>query len=121
VRRWIVAAVVALVLWPSPGPSQPLGPRVVGWETTLKLDWSVAEDRGRRVVHDYIANQGGFSAAKIRLLVDALDDGRVVGQRVSWLSEIVTPGTRAYFTVPVPAQAPSYRVTVFDYDLRRGG
>jgi hypothetical protein len=120
-KRWIAAAAVTLFLWPLPGRSQPLVPLVVGWETLFNLDWSVGEDRGQRVVHGYVANQSGWAVARMRLLVDALEDGRVVGQRVSWVSESLTPGTRAYFAIPVPAQSPTYRVAVFEYEIRRGG
>src|SRR5262245_21962234 len=120
-KRWIGAVAVALVLWPLPGRSQPLVPLVVGWETMFSIDWSVGEERGRRVVQGYVVNQGGEAAARMRLLVEAIEDGRVVGQRVSWLSETLTPGTRAYFAIPAPAQSPTYRVTVFDYEIRRGG
>jgi hypothetical protein len=120
-KHWIAAAAVILVLWPLAGRSQPLSPLVVGGETTFPIDWSVGEEGGRRVVRGHVANQGGWPVARVRLLVDALEDGRVVGQRVSWLGETLTPGTRAYFTIPVPAQSPTYRVSVFDYEIRRGG
>lgn len=120
-RRWIAAAAVTLVLWPLPGRSQSLVPLVVGWETTFAIDWSVGEQRGQRVVHGYVDNRGGWAVARMRLLVDALEDGRVVGQRVGWVAEPLTPGTRAYFAIPVPAQTPTYRVAVFEYEIRRGG
>jgi hypothetical protein len=120
-KRWIAAAAVTLVLWPLPGGSQPLVPLVVGRETEFSTEWSVGEERGQRVVWGYVTNRGGKAAARMRLLVDAIEDGRVVGQRVSWLGETLTPGSRAYFRIPVPAQAPAYRVTVFDYEIRRSG
>ncbi len=120
-KRWIAAAAVTLALWPLPGRSQPLVPLVVGRETEFSIDWSVGEERGRRVVQGYVTNRGGEAAARMRLLVDAIEDGRVVGQRLSWLGDTLTPGTRAYFTIPVPAPAPTYRVTIFDYEIRRGG
>lgn len=120
-KRWLAAAAVTLALWPLPGRSQPLVPLVVGWETNFSVDWSVGEDRGQRVVHGYVDNRSGWAAARMRMLVDAIEDGRVVGQRVSWLGDTLTPGTRAYFTIPVPAAAPSYRVSVFEYEIRRGG
>jgi hypothetical protein len=120
-KRWIAAAAVTLALWPLPGRSQSLVPLVVGWESMFSIDWSVGEERGQRVVQGYVSNHGGWNAARMRLLVDAIEGGRVVGQRVSWLGDTLTPGTRAYFTIPVPAPASSYRVSVFEYEIRRGG
>src|SRR5262245_65791995 len=108
IKRWIAAGTAVLLMWPVSGRSQPLVPLVVGWETMFGIDWSVGEDRGQRVVHGYVANRGGEAAARMRLLVEAIENGRVVGQRVSWLSETLTPGTRAYFAIPAPAQTPTY-------------
>jgi hypothetical protein len=117
--RLAVALVLALVLSPLPGSSQQLRPLVVEWETKFRIDSSLGEDRGQRVVQGYIDNTSGDAIKRIRLLVDALEGERIVGQTVSWLGTDLTPGTRAYFKVPAPAQASAYRISVFDYDLRR--
>jgi hypothetical protein len=119
--RWIAAMTVALVLWPLPGQPQSLVTLVPGWDRMFSIEWSVGEHRGRRVVHGYVVNDGGQTAAKIRLLVESVDDGRVVDQHLTWLSDTLTPGTREYFAVPVPTSSKTYRVTVFDYHIRRGG
>lgn len=113
-----LALALLLVLAVSHGSgAQPLAPLVVGGERFFTLTWEVWEDGGRPVVGGYLKNEAGFTAMKIRLLVDALDSsGRVVGQRVSWFGDALTPGTRAYFEAPAPPRATTYRVSVFAYD-----
>ncbi len=114
-----MALMLALLLAPPPAASQQLVPLVVEWETNFRIDWSLGEARGQQVIQGYVDNHGSDSIKRIRLLVDAVEGGRVVRQAVSWLGTDLMPGTRAYFTAPVPAQASAYRVSVFDYDVRR--
>lgn len=120
-RRGIVALALALALGPLPVASQSLMPLVVGWEQTFALDWNVGEDRGQRVVQGYVVNRSGEPTKRIRLLVEAVEGGRVVGQRLEWLATDLTPGTRTFFKVPVPAPASAYRVSVFDFEFRKFG
>jgi hypothetical protein len=99
------------VAWP-----KVITPLVVGWEQFFKLDWQPAVRRGRPIVAGHILNDWGMPAASIQLLVDALDErGAVLGQRVEWLGTGLTPGMRAYFEVPAPAPAPTYRVSVYAF------
>jgi hypothetical protein len=118
-RRVMAVSVLALALGAQPGSSQQLMPLVVEWESMFRIDSSLGEDHGQRVVQGYVNNHSGDAIKRIRLLVDAVEGGRVVGQSVSWLGNDLTPGTRAYFKVPLPAPASGYRVSVFDYDIRR--
>lgn len=94
-----------------------------GWDQFFKLDWAPATRHGTTRIEGRILNEGIFSAARIRLLVDALDgSGNVVGQRLVWLlSPELTPGTRGYFDLPIPAPAVSYRVSVYSFDWQRRG
>ncbi len=119
-RRGVAVLILALVLGPQPGSSQEqLRPLVADWETMFRVERSLAEERGTQVT-GYVVNQSGFAVRRIRLLVDALEGGRVVGQRVSWVGSDLGPGGRKYFTAEVPAQASAYRVSVFDYEIRFG-
>src|SRR5262245_14474732 len=95
----------------------PLTPLVVGWEQFFRLDWQV-DQRGRQsVVWGHVLNDWGLPAARMRLLVEGLDtSGGIVGQKVAWVGSTLTPGTRQYFEVPVPWQAPTHRVSVFAFD-----
>ena len=95
-----------------------LTPLVIGWEQFFKVEWEAGERKGRPVVQGYIKNDWGMTAANVRLLVDGLDpSGQVVSQTVGWLGTQLTPGTRAYFEVPVKQPTPAYRVSVFAFDF----
>jgi hypothetical protein len=62
-------------------------------------------------------NDYGTPAARVQLLVDALDEsGQIVGQRVTWLGRTLGPFDSSYFEAPVPRKAPTYRVSVFAFD-----
>ncbi len=108
----------------APAERGSLQPLVVGWQQYFRLDWQAGERRGAPVVQGHIFNDAGFAASSIRLLVESLDAaGNVVDQQVAWLgTPELTPGTRAFFEVPLERAAASYRVSVFAFDwLQRGG
>jgi hypothetical protein len=116
-RPGLAALVLTLVALPQPGSSQEqLRPLVAEWETMFRIEPSAAVERGSRVT-GHVVNQSGLAMKRVRLLVDALEGGRVVGQRVSWLGTDLGPGRRAYFTAEVPAPASAYRVSVYDYEI----
>lgn len=105
-----------------PGPAAPLAPLVSGWEQYFKLDWKADSVKGQPVVWGHILNDWGVPARGIQLLVEGLDPrGQVTSQRVAWLGSDLTPGTRAYFEVPAPGAAPSYRVQVFAFEWIQAG
>ena len=122
--RAIVASVLLLVvLAPAVGqPAARLEPLMAGWEHYFTLNWQAGQRDGRAVVYGHIANNWGFAAANVRLLVDGVDDrGDIVSQTITWLGTQLTPGTTAPFEVAVDGQAPSYQVSVFAYDwVQRG-
>lgn len=117
------SALVVLVLALSAAhaaPAAPLTPLVVGWERFFKVEWQAPAGNGRPIT-GYILNDWGFPATRIQLLVEGLDQGgRVVGQRVEWLGASLPPGMRAYFEVPAPGPAPTYRVRVFAFEWLQG-
>ena len=118
-----VCALVVLVVALSAAhlaPAASLTPLVSGWEQFFKLEWQAPAGNGRPIT-GYILNDWGFSASRIQLLVEGLDQGgQVVGQRVEWLGALLTPGMRAYFEVPAPGPAATYRVRVFAFDWLQG-
>ena len=119
-RRAVAAMVLALMLAPLPGSSQEqLRPLVAEWETMFRVEPSVIDQRGPRVT-GHVVNQSGLATKRIRLLVEAVEGGRVIGQRVSWLGTDLGPGSRAYYTAEVPASASAYRVSVYDYEIKFG-
>ncbi|MGH7344327.1 MAG: hypothetical protein ACREK4_05400 [Candidatus Rokuibacteriota bacterium] len=94
---------------------------VAGWEHHFSLDWAVEPEQGdRRRVRGYVSSQLGESAEPVRVLAQALDSaGVVVGQRIAWVPGGVNGFQRAYFEVSHLPPAASYRVSVWDYDLRQ--
>ena len=99
-----------------------LTPLVVNGERYFRLEWQVADKNGHPVVHGQIRNEYGFTAQKVRLLVDSLDaNGAVTAQTISYLAFDLSPGTGAYFEARVPAPAASYRVSVFQWDWVQSG
>ncbi|MGH7388718.1 MAG: hypothetical protein ACREM3_04585 [Candidatus Rokuibacteriota bacterium] len=122
----LVAAVTALVLLTATGTglAAQLHPLIAGWEQYFKVEWQAGDRSGKPVVYGKVFNDFGMPAANVRLLVEGLDGGgAVTSQRVEWLGGgILEPGMRAYFEVPSPGAAPSYRVSVFAFDwVQMGG
>lgn len=122
IRR--ASAVIALVsvvwLWPNLATAQGsprYEPLVRGWEQFFRVTWEPFERWGRPSLGGYIVNDGGLTAMRAQLLVEALDpSGNVVKQTVQWVGSPIPPGARVYFEVPVPQSAPAYRVSVFAFD-----
>ena len=112
---------VAVTVGDRPGAAL-LTPLVVDGERYFRLEWQAADTNGSPVVHGRIRNEYGFTAQKVRLLVDSLDAiGAVTAQTIAYLAFDLTPGTGAYFEVRVPARAASYRVSVFQWDWSQSG
>lgn len=122
-RRTSVVIVPALVLaLAATALAAPLEPLVRGWEQFFRLEWNTGERGGEPVVYGHIVNEWGMPARSVRLLVDAIDPGgNVIGQQVTWVPGVLTPGTRAHFEAPAPAPAPTYRVSVFAFDWVQAG
>ena len=99
-----------------------LTPLVVDGERYFTLEWQAADTNGRPAVHGRIRNEFGFTARKVRLLVDSLDaTGAVTAQTISYVPFDMTPGTGAYFEATVPARAARYRVSVFQWEWVQSG
>ena len=102
----------------SPASVQSSG--IYGTDNYFKLEWQPDERRGKAVVSGYVTNQWGISVNNVRLRVEALDTaGGVTATYIGYVFGDVTPGTRAYFEVPVAQKAASYRVSVLSYDAQQ--
>lgn len=120
--RHLVAALLLLGLPAGSGAADRLAPLIVGWESFFKVDWEAGDRAGRPIVRGHVLNDWGYPARRIQLLVEGLDSsGQIVTQQVEWLGTALTPGTRAYFEVPVRQRAASYRVSVFAFDWVQSG
>ncbi|MGH7310903.1 MAG: hypothetical protein ACREK6_19670 [Candidatus Rokuibacteriota bacterium] len=123
-NRIVAISLVLAVVMPAPlwALGSSLTPLVLGWEQFFKLDWQAAERGQQSVVWGHLLNDWGMPASQIQLLVEGVDtSGGVVGQKVAWLGPTLTPGTRAYFEVPVPWKAPAHRVSVFAFTWVQAG
>ncbi|HMH50608.1 MAG TPA: FxLYD domain-containing protein [Candidatus Acidoferrum sp.] len=108
---------------PSPGSAAQGAPSygIYGVDSYFKVEWQADERGGKPMVSGYVANQWGLGARNVRLRVEALDAaGSVAATYIGYVNGYVTPGARVYFEVPVPAKAPSYRVTVLSFDPING-
>jgi hypothetical protein len=94
---------------------------IYGVESYFKVEWQPDERGGKPLVSGYVTNQWGLGARNVRLRVEALDaGGGVTATYIGYVNGYVTPGSRVYFEVPVPAKAPNYRVTVLSFDPING-
>ena len=102
----------------SPASVQSSG--IYGTDNYFKLEWQPDERRGRPVVTGYVTNQWGIGVNNVRMRVEALDTGGVVtATYIGYVFGDVTPGTRAYFEVPVAQKAGNYRVSVLSFDAQQ--
>ena len=117
------AVVLLLAQACASGAASPAGVQsygIYGTENFFKLEWQPDERRGRPVVTGYVTNQWGISVNNVRMRVEALDTaGGVTATYIGYVFGDVTPGTRAYFEVPVPQKAANYRVSVLSYDAQQ--
>ena len=98
-----------------PEPSETvttLSPDAQQW---FKIDWAaVPRPDGTVRVEGFIQNTHG-TAARVRLLAQALDPaGKVIGQKLWWLEAIPGFG-RVSYRIPGLPRADHYRVTVWSY------
>ncbi len=123
IRTVAVSLVLAVVmLAPLGALGSSLTPLVLGWEQFFKLDWQAGQRGQQSFVWGHLLNDWGMPATQIQLLVEGVDSsGGVVGQKVAWLGPMLTPGTRAYFEVPVPWKTPTHRVSVFAFTWVQAG
>ena len=107
---------------PSPGSAAASPPSygIYGVDSYFKLEWQPDERGGKPMVSGYVTNQWGLGVRNVRLRVEALDAAGVTATYIGYVNGYVTPGSRVYFEVTVPAEAPSYRVTVLSFDPVQG-
>ena len=102
----------------SPASVQSYG--IYGTENFFKVEWQPDERRGKAVVSGYVTNQWGIGVNNVRMRVEALDTaGSVTATYIGYVFGDVTPGTRAYFEVPVTEKAANFRVSVLSFDAQQ--
>ena len=128
-RSAMIGAVVALltqacasVMTPGvPYPSAGVqSDGIYGVDRYFALEWQPDERRGKPLVSGYVTNTWGIGVNNVRVRVEALDAAGVVSATyIGYVFGDVTPGTRAYFEVPVAQKAASYRVSVLSFDAQQ--
>ncbi len=88
-----------------------------GWESKFSIEWKAQpEPDGTSRLYGRIASHYGEYASPFRVLGMAVDSsGKVIGQRIEWVTGGVPGFTQAYFEIGHLPAAPSYRVSVWDY------
>jgi hypothetical protein len=118
--RTVAVAIALLSMAVSVPAGELLYPLVSDWEQYFRIESQVSTRDGKSVVSGTVWNTTNWGAKRIQLLVDGLDaSGTPVSQRVVWLGIDLPAGTHGFFEVSVPT-SPSYRVSVFAFDSRRG-
>jgi hypothetical protein len=119
-RRGLVVAAALLVVTASAQARDLLYPLVGDWDQYFRVESQATTREGKTLVSGTVWNTTNWGAKKIQLLVEGLDAGGApVTQRVVWLGIDLGGGMHGYFEIPMPS-APSYRVSVFAFDSRRG-
>lgn len=87
----------------------------------FRYEWQVERGTGGSPrLTGYVHNDSGMWAARVQLLVEALDaSGRPVSKTRDYVSDLPPEG-RASFDVTVPAGGATYRVRVETVDWLRG-
>ena len=117
-KRLVIAALVGVLLTGAAASAQPLTPHFPAWERYFEISSQPFERQGRPWLSGHVVSKWGETATGVKLLVESLDaNGQIVGQRVEWLSGTVPVFSHAYFEVPAPALAASYRGRVFSFDF----
>jgi len=94
---------------------------IYGTDNYFKVEWQADERGGKPTVSGYVTNQWGLVTRNVRLRVEALDAAAAVtATYIGYVNGYVVPSSRVYFEVPVPAKAPSYRVSVLSFDPVQG-
>jgi hypothetical protein len=120
-RRLLTALVAWAALAGDRAAARPLEPLEVDGEQMFRLTWEVGERGGRPVILGRIDNVSVYGTSRIQLLVDRLDaGGRIVAQQLAWVGVDIRSGGHAFFDVPVPDRAATYRVRVYAFNRKFG-
>jgi hypothetical protein len=85
----------------------------------LRVEWEPShESWGRPRLVGYVYNDSRYRIGSLRLRLESLDAGkRVARETLAWTYVDVPAGGRSYFSVPRPAGAEDFRVTVESFVL----
>jgi hypothetical protein len=124
VSTWVAVLLIGIAALGVANSAHAQDYAMVGGDRYFRLEWEPAVRHGHPEVRGNIFNEWGETAQRIRLRVESLNQaGQVTAVTEMNLPGQITPGTHAFFEVPVPAPAPAYRVSVIGWDwvIRGGG
>ena len=117
-RALVIAAIASVLLIGAGASAQPLFPHFPAWQRYFDVDWTPFQRGGQPWLSGHVVSKWGETATGMKLLIDSLDaGGAIVAQRVEWLGSNVPVFSTAYFEVPAPPPAASYRVSVYSFDF----
>ncbi len=90
-----------------------------GWESKFSIEWKTQpQPDGTSLLYGHITSHYGEHASPSRVLGMAVDSsGKVIGQRIEWVSGGIPGFAHVYFEIGHLPVAASYKVTVWDYTL----
>ena len=113
-KRMLVLTMITGILAPTIVGAQTPAP---GAQREFRFDLEEAESHRGRGVEGYVYNDSPWRITNVRLRVESVDpSGTVTNESSGWVVGDVKAGGRAYFYVPVPSHAASYRATVQSFD-----
>jgi hypothetical protein len=125
-RRALLGLALTPLLPLLPGLPRPAGAQTITAETApqyFRLESHTDKDKkGRDIVWGYIHNTRGKGNARLRLLIETLDDsGKTVATQIAYVDEDVPLFNRVYFLNRVNTPGASYRVSIHSGDWTRLG
>jgi hypothetical protein len=125
-RRALLGLALTPLLPLLPGLPRPAGAQTITAETApqyFRLESHPDKDKkGRDIVWGYIHNTRGKGNARLRLLIETLDDsGKTVATQIAYVDEDVPLFNRVYFLNRVNTPGASYRVSIHSGDWTRLG
>jgi hypothetical protein len=106
----MVTAILAPTVVTAPTPT-------TGTQGEFRFDLEEASSHRGHGVEGYVYNGSQWRITNVRLRVESVDpNGAVTNEASGWVVGDVKAGGRAYFYVPVPSHAASYRATVQSFD-----
>lgn len=115
----LLTALVGYATLGAPATWQPgnLEGLTIRWQQYFRIQWTASRSGGMTIIDGYITNTWGFTAQRVRVLVNGYDgSGRQVGQVVAWGPNEIEPGGRVYFNVTIPEGAANYDVSIFSWN-----
>lgn len=114
-RAVLAATFLLLALAPTDGAAESYA--VYGFDRYFTFS-EVQTSAGRRgpTVGGYVRNDASLPVRQLRLRVEEVDAaGQVVATTIGYVSDMVMPGSRRYFEVPV-GSAGTHRVSVLSFN-----